>query len=200
LEQAPDQTAPKGAVCFIVRANTLPEPAVRMAVKQSLVGLLAAAFAVTPAVAAVSFDTNTGNGSVDSRDVRLALGWTEARLQERMLGVTFVFQGLQSVTAVCSWTAPGGLRGEDRRSLTKNTRSSLLSVPRFSVRNPKQIEGFTLSGYGRVLDQSDPVPVPGQPCVSGGGYPGAWSVVIPMSRSGRLFVESEGKSAPVSSY
>jgi hypothetical protein len=144
------------------------------------------------AQAAVLYDPLSGTGSVDAADIRLALGWSDARFQAEAAGLGFGFRVQGVATVVCAWQLPGGSRGEERRRVEYAASGTLNSALRPDTRNPRLVAGITLTGVRQLQEEGLPKPRVGQPCVAPGGLPGTVQAVVPDTEQAQLWVQSGG--------
>lgn len=144
------------------------------------------------AQAAVLYDPLSGTGSIDAADIRLALGWSEARFQAEVAGLGFGFRQQGTATVVCSWQRPGGGQGEERSRVAHAASGTLNSAPRPDARDPKRVAAITLTGVRQLREEGPPRPRVGQPCVAAGGMPGVVQTVMPENDQTQLWIQHGG--------
>jgi hypothetical protein len=139
------------------------------------------------AYATVSFDAATGTGFVGKGDVQLALGWNNAALQQNALQLKFGYQVQDKYDATCEWTTTTGSGKVIYHDVTVKKTVQVNDSVSYDARTHKQVDGFTLLGYGSVSQNIDP-PAPGGACLGEGGQQGTWTDVVKTSSSGGLYV------------
>jgi hypothetical protein len=143
------------------------------------------------AVAAVTFDSETGTGFVGKGDVQLKYGWNNKQLQDNAASVSFRYNA--EVVEEVSWTCTkdGETNSQQRQRTTTNSTAGVLS---HIARERNQITGFVLSGYA-----GNPTVVVGAtegPALN--SCPSGWSVTTPpgtpevVSSTGGLEVSTGG--------
>ena len=142
--------------------------------------------------AAVLYDPLSGTGSIDAADIRLALGWSDARFQAEVAGLGFGFRLQGAATVVCAWQRPGGSQGEERSRVEYAASGTLNSALRPDARNARLVTGVTLTGVRQLREEGLPKPRVGQPCMAAGGAPGLVQAVLPGSEEAQLWVLSGG--------
>jgi hypothetical protein len=154
-----------------------------LAVVAALVGLVA-----FPGLgqAAITFDLQTGTGSVDRSDVQQAFGWTNAQFGQMKHDVVFIQENHVATTFSC--TSGAVLVG------------GLTTYYRTLVKSSWQGQ-FVLLGYGSSTTTNfpNPPPGPGDPCPNGDG-----STIIRADSEdfydGDLFATANGQSAYLGNF
>jgi hypothetical protein len=146
--------------------------------------LAAVLLSATAAVAAVTFNPETGEGFVGKGDVQTAFGWNNKQLQTNASGVTFSYNATETFDAVCTWVTGEGTRGEKTHNVTKERSATVNSSIAYDPRVKNQITGFNLTGLGTTT--GDPAPMVGDAC-SGGPNGGNLTSVELVSSSGGLY-------------
>ena len=128
--------------------------------------LAAMMLAATAAIAAVTFDPETGEGFVGKGDVQLAFGWNNKELQTNAKNVSFTYEETGEYTLLCQNPDRIDRRtGQPAQQEFKNrvgtVESSLQGDPR-QTKGQNQFTGFNLSGITGTE-------VTGQECP--GGFP-----------------------------
>jgi hypothetical protein len=125
------------------------------------------------ALAAVTFDPDTGTGFVGKGDVQLAFGWNNKEIQNNAGAVTF--QATSTEVTEVSWECTNTnneVIQERARTTTTETQGVVSVVTRD---NKKQVTGFNLTGYSGTPTESsttDGPPVNSCPA-------GPWTLTTP---------------------
>jgi hypothetical protein len=146
---------------------------------RKVLAALALALVSSVAVAAVTFDPETGTGFVGKGDVQLAFGWNDAALQAKADGVTFSMEATTNYEAVCTFTTGEGTLGQKTHNVPHTSGISIdSSVSSATRRGPVgQVTGFNLLGFGTTSVDSGSIPVVGGPCPGNEGHGGIWTSV-----------------------
>lgn len=160
----------------------------------SILGGLAALAMSSAALAAVTFDAETGTGFVGKGDVQLAFGWNNKAAQDNANAVSFTFETETAYIATCEWDTVAGKSGNvihHEVNLRRNTalNSNINSDPR----KTGQYTGYNLSGFGATTTSGQSVPTVGGACP--GNNPGIVTEVQELGNTGGLFVHFNGMSA-----
>lgn len=103
------------------------------------------------ALAAVTFDPDTGTGFVGKVDVQLAFGWNNALLQKNASDVTF--QATSTVVTEVSWICTNDMN-ENTQERARTTTTEIQGVVSNIARERNQITGFNLTGYSDTPTES----------------------------------------------
>ena len=162
--------------------------------------MLAGAFSLPAAFAAVTFDPATGTGFVGKGEVQTAFGWNNAQLQQRASSVSFSVESEAKYDVLCEWTTGEGTRGEQHHEVTvkKTTtvNSEVATDPRANPQN--KVTGFNLLGYGTTTT-SGSVPVVGEDCL-GVGTDAKITNVEKISETGTLYVSYSGTKVALATF
>lgn len=157
--------------------------------RKTIMGALAAG----TATAAVNIDPATGQGFVGKGDVQTAFSWNNNKLQSSATGVAFRYDTEQHYSATCTWTTGEGTKGERTHNVDHATSSTVNSEIVYDARTHKQIDGFTLTGFGSVTETGE-VPVVGGPCMGNERHDGTWSAVTETGSTSGLYVVYNGQA------
>jgi hypothetical protein len=140
---------------------------------------------VTPLVrvdAVVTFDPDTGTGSVDAGVIAASFGWTPEQLQQEAGALGFVLARKQVVTASCDGV------------LTTQITDRTDYILEFSEHRDDDgnLQGFTLNGLGRAVGQSSLPAVGSARGDAASVYPRVWTAVEEDSREDRVYVAYRG--------
>jgi hypothetical protein len=104
---------------------------------------LVSAFVV--AMAAITFDPETGEGFVGKGDVQLVYGWNNRQLQQNALNVQF--RAASEVVTEYTWECIKESPFERIRERSTSTTSTVEALVSSIARERNQITGFLLTGY-----------------------------------------------------
>jgi len=138
------------------------------------------------ALAAVTFNPDTGTGFVGKGDVQTVFGWNNATLQRNAAGVSFVYEEETTYAAVCTFITGEGTRGEQTHNVSQRKESNLSSSIQPDPRVRNQITGFNLLGITSTTT-SGTVPEVDGACVVGANE-GKYTSVTETGSSSGLFV------------
>lgn len=129
---------------------------------------LALALASSVAAAAVTFNPDTGTGSVGKGDVQLAFGWNNSALQQNASSVTFTYATNATYSVTCEWnTYTNGNKNHEAKTIhhvvTEGISLASRAVFDSSTRTNKQgdVTRFDLLGYTSVAPTGGDVPTVG---------------------------------------
>jgi hypothetical protein len=103
------------------------------------------------ALAAVTFDPETGTGFVGKGDVQDVFGWNNKQLQDNAGSVQFRFVS-EEVTET-TWTCDRDA-GPQTQERTRTTTTTTQGVVSSTARERNQITGFNLTGYSATPTES----------------------------------------------
>lgn len=138
---------------------------------------LALALACATALAAATFDADTGPGFVGKGDVQDAFGWNNAALRNNAAGVSFSYEATTTYAALCTFTTGDGTRGEQTHYVPHTIGLAIGSSVLHTARQHHQIDGFDLTGFGESFTETGTIPVVGNPCMGNPGHGGVWTSV-----------------------
>lgn len=134
----------------------------------SLWALLGTALVIAttmPAMAAVTFDPETGTGFVGKGDVQDAFGWNNKALQDNANLVTFTYITTDKYVVTETWATgnPDNPKSLNSHEVTVKKTVSVNGVvngdPR-QVKGQNQFTGFDLNGFIGTPDKTGDVPTP----------------------------------------
>lgn len=140
------------------------------------------------AVAAVSFDVETGEGFAGRKDVRSAFGWSTAEFRDRAGELSFAYVDAKRYRVTCS----SGGRTETVRPHTANERH-VTDKPR---RDGGTLVGFDLVGYAGGTSSTNLFQEEGERCGgtdAKGDFNGVWGPVEQTSEILGLVVRYRGQ-------
>jgi hypothetical protein len=111
------------------------------------------ALVASPALAAVTFNTEDGTGFVGKGDVQIAFGWNNAQLQNNANEVTFTYMHTDTYEVVNAWATgnpenPVSLNYHTATvTTTVDVNAVIVGSPR-KVNGQQQFTGFNLTGFG----------------------------------------------------
>lgn len=167
--------------------------------KNMLAAVAASALISSAALAAVSFDANTGSGFVGKGDIQLLYGWNDQALQRNASGVTFSYNADEHYSYDCTFTVEVGRdRVREPRTQTRGTSTTVNSSVAYDTRknNQGKITGFNLNGFGTTT-ATGAAPVDGGSCPGGPFNDGTISNVVLTSSTGGLSVTWSGTTYPL---
>lgn len=168
--------------------------------RMMIAAVAAAALISTSAIAAVSFNYDTGTGFVGKGDVSVLYGWNNAQAKANMTADTLSFYTLSSseVEATCEWTT--GVKKKTTHRKVRKIAVIDANAVTFDVRNNKNgtVTGINLLGYGADLGSTTDAPEVGSVCLGDGNEDnGANGIItsvveVPGSDSGDMLYVSFG--------
>ena len=138
--------------------------------KNRIVPIAVLASLTAIACVTVVFDTGTGVGSVDVKDVGAAFGWTTTQLTNNASGVTFLYRVTDTVDVTCTWAVSEGAIPENMTySTSMMTEWPVLSSLALGRKNV--VAGYNLNGFAPSSTLGS-IPKVGSAC----GY--AWPTAV----------------------
>ena len=101
------------------------------------------------AVAAVTFDANTGTGFVGKGDVQLALGLNNAQVQNTAVNFTYNSTSVSEVSWECT-----NANNEKVQERERTTTTSIQGVVSSVARVKNQITGYNLTGWNGTVSET----------------------------------------------
>ncbi len=138
--------------------------------------LVIAVSVMATALAAVTFDSDTGEGFVGKGDVQLVYGWNNKQLQNNADLVQF--QASTEEVSTTTWTCDrdAGPQTQERENTTMKTTQGIVDS---IARERNQITGFILSGY-----DGDPTTDTEREGPAAGSCPTGWTAVDLVTEEG----------------
>jgi len=116
---------------------------------RALLGTVLVIAMVTPSLAMVEFDPETGTGFVGKGDVQSAFGWNNAALQRNVSEITFTYNVVEVYNVTVEWDTTTG--GKEPKIITHSVvherNTAVNSDVQFDARTHKQVDGFVLTGF-----------------------------------------------------
>lgn len=153
----------------------------------ALVAVLSGALAI----AAITFNPDTGAGFVGKGDVQFTFGWNNAQLQNNAANVRF--QAVSTVETEVIWICTN-TNNQNTQERERTTTTTIAGLVESVARERNQITGFNLSGYDGPPTSSSSTTGPGLNTCPGG----PWTLTtpagdpVPVSQSTVLEVSGDG--------
>jgi hypothetical protein len=166
---------------------------------RALLGTVLVIAMVTPSLAMVEFDPETGTGFVGKGDVQTALGWNNAALQRNVSEIMFSYNAVNVYNVTVKWETTTG--GKNPKIITHSNVHEINVAVNGSVQHEervhKQVDGFIMTGFIGEPAATGSIPAVGDVFNPNNGAAGAKKYITAIelvSSTGGMYVNFDGSS------